>query len=102
MKEGLRVAAPALRLTVRYWEVRDADGLERVFAALNKQRPDGFLAFGGPVIRINQKRIVDFALKSRLPSVYTNSEFVEAGGLMSYGADVAENTVARLPTWTKS
>jgi len=91
VKEGLRVAAPALGLTVRYWEVRDADGLERVFAALNKQRPDGLFAFGGPVMRINQKRIVGFALKSRLPSVYTNRESVEAGGLMSYGADQAES-----------
>ena len=39
----------------------------------------------------NQKRIVDFALKSRLPSVYGRREFVDAGGLMSYGADEAES-----------
>jgi putative ABC transport system substrate-binding protein len=41
MKEVLSVAARALGLTVRPWEVRDADGFEKVFAALNKQRPDG-------------------------------------------------------------
>ena len=39
----------------------------------------------------NQKRIVGFALKSRLPSVYGNREAVEAGGLMSYGADIADS-----------
>ena len=39
----------------------------------------------------NGKRIADFALKSRLPSMYTNREFVDAGGLMSYGADLAES-----------
>jgi ABC-type uncharacterized transport system substrate-binding protein len=39
----------------------------------------------------NQKRIVGFALKSRLPSVYTGREFVDAGGLMSYAADLAES-----------
>jgi putative ABC transport system substrate-binding protein len=40
---------------------------------------------------MNQKQIVGFALKSRLPSVYTNSESVYAGGLMSYGADLADS-----------
>jgi putative ABC transport system substrate-binding protein len=39
----------------------------------------------------NPKRIADLALKSRLPSMYQSREFVEAGGLMSYGADRAEN-----------
>ena len=39
----------------------------------------------------NRKRIVDFALKSRLPSMYVNREFVDAGGLMSYGADLADS-----------
>ena len=41
VKEVLPVAARALGLTIQPWEVRDADGLEKVFAALNKQRPDG-------------------------------------------------------------
>jgi len=39
----------------------------------------------------NQKRIVSFALKSRLPSVYNGREYVDAGGLMSYAADRADN-----------
>jgi len=39
----------------------------------------------------NAKRIVDFALKSRLPSMYYTKEFVDAGGLMSYGADLADS-----------
>ena len=39
----------------------------------------------------NGKRIADFALKSRLPSMYSNREFVDAGGLMSYGADLADS-----------
>jgi putative ABC transport system substrate-binding protein len=61
---------------------------EKVFAALNKQRPDGLYAFGaGPVMRPNQKRIAEFALKSRLPSVYSSREAVDAGGLMAYRAD---------------
>jgi ABC-type uncharacterized transport system substrate-binding protein len=42
-------------------------------------------------MRTNEKRIVGFALKSRLPSIYTNRESVDAGGLMSYNADPAES-----------
>jgi putative ABC transport system substrate-binding protein len=68
------------------------DDFEKVFAALNKQRPDGLYDIGaGGVMRPNQKRIVDFALKSRLPSVYDSRGYVEAGGLMSYGADFADS-----------
>ena len=91
VKEVLPVAARALGLTVRSWEVRAADGFERVFAALNKQRPDGLYVTSGPLMNANQKRIVGFALKSRLPSVYNKREAVDAGGLMSYGADIADS-----------
>jgi putative ABC transport system substrate-binding protein len=91
VKEVLPVAARALGLTIQLWEVRDADGFERVFAALSKQRPDGLHVTGGLVMNANQKRIVGFALKSRLLSVYARREFVDAGGLMSYGADIADS-----------
>ncbi len=70
VKEVLPVAARALGLTIQPWEVRDADGFERVFAALNKERPDGLYVPGSALMSANQKRIVGFALKSRLPSVY--------------------------------
>ncbi len=108
VKEDFPVFARALKLTVQPWEVKDADGLERVFAALNKQRPDGLdVLAGGPVMRANQKRIVDFALKSRLPAMFQRPEFVEAGGLMYYGEDIADSYrqvawyVDRLLTGTK-
>ena len=91
VKEALPVAARALKLTVRSWEVRAADDFERVFAALSKQRPDGlYVLGGGSRMHINQKRIAGFAIKSRLPSMYFTREFVNAGGLMSYGADQAD------------
>jgi putative ABC transport system substrate-binding protein len=91
VKEVLPVAARGLGLTVRSWEVRATDDFEKVFAALNKQRPDGLYMTAGPLMRNNEKRTAGFALKSRLPSVYSNRESVEAGGLMSYGADLAES-----------
>jgi ABC-type uncharacterized transport system substrate-binding protein len=92
VKEVLPVAARALGLTVRSWDVRDAGGFERVFTALNKDRPDGLYLLGGELMIANEKRTIGFALKSRLPSVYANREAVEAGGLMYYGADTADNS----------
>jgi putative ABC transport system substrate-binding protein len=98
MKEVLPVAASALRLTIRSWEVGDADSFDKVFAAMGKQRPDGLYVHGrGPVIAAYEKRIADFALKSRLPSMYGYRGGVETGGLMSYGADLADSF--RLVAW---
>jgi len=91
LKDVLPVAARALGLTLRTWEVRGVDGFDEVFAAMGKQRPDGLYVPEGSLMRANGKRIADFALKSRLPSVYGNRAPVEAGGLMSYGADIAES-----------
>ena len=91
VKEVLPAAARTLGLTVRFWEVRDADGFEKVFAALSKERPDGLYPVVGPLMRDNQKRTVDFALKSRLPSLYGIRTAVDAGGLMYYGADLADS-----------
>jgi putative tryptophan/tyrosine transport system substrate-binding protein len=91
MKEVLPVAARALRLTIQPWEVRAADGFEKVFAALSKERPNGLYVLGGPLMFANEKRTAGFALKSRLPSVYSNREAVDAGGLMSYAADLKDS-----------
>jgi putative ABC transport system substrate-binding protein len=89
-KEVLPVAARALKLILQPWQVRSADDFERVFAAPNQQRPDGLYALGFALMNANRKRIADFALKNRLPSMYIGKEFVEAGGLMSYAADQAD------------
>jgi len=86
VKEILPVAARALRLTLQPWEVRAAGDFDRVCAALNKERPDGLYVSVAQLMNANQKRIADLALKSRLPSMYNRREFVDAGGLMSYGA----------------
>ena len=91
MKEVLPVAARALRLTLQPWEIRTADDFERVFTALNKDRSDGLYVTSNPLTRGNSKRVGDFAIKSRIPSVHGGRESVEAGGLMSYGADTAES-----------
>jgi len=90
MKEA-RATAPTLRLAVQAFDVRDAEGFERVFAALKKQPPDGLYVPGGPVMNTHAKQIVAFASKNRLPSIYSRTEFVNAGGLMSYGTDLGHS-----------
>jgi putative tryptophan/tyrosine transport system substrate-binding protein len=92
MKEDLPVAARALKLIVQPWEVQAADDFDRFFAATGKQRPDGLYVHGGGLMNANQKRTVAFALKNRLPSMYAITNFVDAGGLMSYAADEAESS----------
>jgi putative ABC transport system substrate-binding protein len=88
--KDLQAAAFALKVTIRPWEVRNADDFERVYAAIGKERSDGFYQVGSPLMFANRKRISGFALKSRLPSMHPTREFVDAGGLMSYGADLAD------------
>jgi len=91
VKEDVPVAALALGLTVRTWEIRTADGLENVLAAISQERPDGLYVPGaGPLMFASNKRIAGFAAKSRLPSV-GGRPYVDAGGLMSYGADAADS-----------
>ena len=102
VKEVFPAVARALRLTIQPWEVRAADDFEKVFAALSKQRPDGLYVGGGPLMLANPKRIAALALKSRLPAMYVRREFVEAGGLMSYGADLADSYRRVAISWTKS
>jgi putative tryptophan/tyrosine transport system substrate-binding protein len=90
LKDVLPVAARALGLTVRYWGGRNANDFEKIFVALSKDRPDGLYVTTSPLMTANLKRTINFALKSRLPSVGSNREYVDAGGLMSYDADSAD------------
>ncbi len=91
VKEVLPVGARALKLTIQPWEIRSADDFDNVFSAMGNQRPDGLYVFNSPLMRPNRKRIADFALKSRLPSVHESKEAAEAGGLMYYGADLTDS-----------
>ena len=91
VKEDLPVAARSLGLAIQPWEVRGADDFDKVFSGMGKQRLNGLYVLGSPLTNTNRKRIADFVLKSRLPSIYPSREFVDAGGLMAYGADLADS-----------
>jgi putative ABC transport system substrate-binding protein len=89
VKEDLPGAARSLGLTVLSWEVRHAGDFEKIFDAISQQRADGlYVPARGPLIHANQKQIADFALKSRLPSMYSYRAGVDAGGFIYYGADL--------------
>src|SRR5688572_2618063 len=98
VKEDLPLTARPLNMTVQPREIRAADDFDRFFAATGKQRPDGLYVHGGGLMSANQKRITDFALKSRLPSVGSIREYVDAGGLMYYGADI-DDSYRRVATY---
>ena len=83
------VAGP-LGITLQDRGVKDPNELEVIFGVMSKDRPDGFLALMDPVLNSYQKRILDFLVKNRLPAIFENQAWVEAGGLISYGANYAD------------
>jgi putative ABC transport system substrate-binding protein len=91
VKEVLPVTARALKLTIQPWEVPDVDGFERAFDSFNKEHPDGLYVLSGTRMWAIYKRVAGFALKNRLPSIYNNTEAVDAGGLMYYGAHITDS-----------
>jgi putative ABC transport system substrate-binding protein len=91
IKEILPSAARRLGLVIRPWEIQAVQQFDKVFAALSKERPDAIYVSTGALMNSNQKRIVSFASNSRVPAVYGRREYVETGGLMYYGANLAES-----------
>jgi putative ABC transport system substrate-binding protein len=88
-KATQEVAGP-LRVTLQDRGVKDPNELDAVFALMTKDKPDGFLALMDPVLNSYQKRILDFLAQNRLPAIFENKTWVEAGGLISYGANYAD------------
>ena len=83
----MEAAAKALGLKLLSLEVRSLDDFEGAFARAKKERAQALITTTGGLINTQQRQVLDFAAKNRLPAIYHYSEFVEAGGLMSYGPD---------------
>jgi len=83
----MEAAAKALGLKLLSLEVRSLDDFEDAFARAKKERAQALITTTGARINTQQRRVLDLAAKNRLPAIYHYSEFVEAGGLMSYGPD---------------
>lgn len=82
--------AQQLGIQLHSLEVRSPNELDKAFEVATLARAGALAILPDPVITTNLKRIVDFAAKSRLPSIYQSSDFADAGGLMTYGPDRAD------------
>jgi putative ABC transport system substrate-binding protein len=85
-----QLAARELGLQIHSMEVNSADKLDSAFKQAIKAGGAALAVTPNPLTNSNQKLIADLAAKNRLPANYPRREFVESGGLMSYGADRAE------------
>jgi putative ABC transport system substrate-binding protein len=89
MLQETEAAATALGMRLRLVEARGAGDLEAAFATASGAHPDALFVLPAPVFRSNARRVVDLVARGRLPAMYFGREFPDVGGLMSYGADMA-------------
>jgi putative ABC transport system substrate-binding protein len=86
--KDLRAAAPLLKLKLEEIETEaDAKGLEISFRTAKQKKVGAIMTGGGRLFLAERKRIVELAGKYRLPAIYPQKEYVDEGGLMSYGTD---------------
>jgi putative ABC transport system substrate-binding protein len=86
----IQAAARALGLTLQSVEVRDPKEFESAFLKMMRDRPDALIMTADTMHRLHLERIVDFAANRRLPAMYQLKAYVEAGGLISYGASQSD------------
>ena len=84
------LAAGPLAVKLHYLDVRGPKDIETAIRAASKEHAEAVLGLGGPVLASNRVRLVELAVKSRLPAIYWRSDIVEAGGLMSYSASLPD------------
>jgi putative tryptophan/tyrosine transport system substrate-binding protein len=83
----MEAAAKAVGLKLLSLPVRSLDDFESAFARAKRDGAQALITTTGALIATQLRQVLDFAVKNHLPAIYPNSEFVEAGGLMSYGSD---------------
>ena len=83
-------AASALSVNILSVEVRRIDDIDRAFATVRAKHAMALLLIADGLLGSNRKRIIELAAKSRLPAMYWRREFVEDGGLISYGTSVVD------------
>jgi putative tryptophan/tyrosine transport system substrate-binding protein len=84
------VAAGAFAVQLRYLDVRGAKDIEVTFRAANKGGADAILVLTNPFTFSQRTEVAKLAIKSRLPAIYPQNEYVEDGGLMTYGASITD------------
>jgi len=88
--EEVEVAARAIGLQIQVLRASTSRELDAAFATFLRERPDALFVSGDPFFMSRRVQIVQLATLHKLPATFAQREFVEAGGLMSYGANVAD------------
>ncbi len=86
----VELAAGAFKVQVQYLDVLDVKEIETAFRAATKARAEAVLVLQSPFFNSQRKQIIDIAIKSRLPAIYPQTDYTEAGGLMYYGANTPD------------
>jgi putative tryptophan/tyrosine transport system substrate-binding protein len=86
----MELAAGAFKVQLQYVDVLDLKDIETAFRAVSKGRADAVLVLGNPIFLSQRIQITDLAVKSRLPAIYERPEYVDDGGLMTYGVNINE------------
>jgi putative ABC transport system substrate-binding protein len=84
--QEVELAAKALKVKLQYLDMLDPKDVETAFLAATKGHADAILVLQTPLASLHRTQFIELAVKNRLPATYSRSDFVEAGGLMSYGA----------------
>jgi len=90
MLKGAEVAARALGVRLQVVEARGPEDFDRAFSDMTRARAGALTVSPSPMFGSERRRLVDLAAKNRLPAVYTSRLYVDVGGLMSYGPDLAD------------
>ena len=90
MLKEVELAAGAFGVKLQYLDVRDPKDIETAFRAASKGRADAVLVLPSPVVLSQRTQVVGLAVKSRRPAIYPFPEFVEDGGLMTYGVSLTD------------
>src|SRR5215467_4985198 len=88
--KDIQAAAPAFRVTLISLEVKAPDAIDPALTTVVKERAGALLVLGDRLFATHQSQIIKFAVKNRLPTIYSQRLYVEAGGLMSYGANFTD------------
>lgn len=81
----MELAGTALKVQIQYLDIQESKDIETAFAAASKARADAVVVLGSPTLNLRRTHVIDLAVNNRIPGVYAQPEYVEAGGLMYYG-----------------
>jgi putative ABC transport system substrate-binding protein len=86
----MEVAVGAFGMKLQYLDVLESNDMANAFREASRAHADAVLVLASPVFISQRTRITDLVIKNRVPAIYPNGEYVEDGGLMSYGANNAD------------